>query len=135
MVAARFSRIAFLSLAALATAFSTEARADGESAVSVVKGQFTDRVEAGKPVGDSTALKDAGKATYWLDVSNTGKDPVQVTLVWTIDGKEASKQTLEVGHSPHWRTWGSWTIKNAHSVNVKVLDADGKSLHEDSLSL
>jgi hypothetical protein len=69
-----------------------------------------------------------------LDVSNA-KDATQITLVWTIDGKEAAKQTLDVGHSPHWRTWGSWSIKNAHKVEVKVTDADGTTLKEDTLTL
>src|SRR5262249_50559101 len=120
MASARFALAASLALVAaplfapplVSPAHAEGAQSPAEGSVSVVKGQFTDRVEAGKPVGDSSALKDAAKATYWLDVSNLGKDTVQLTLVWTIDGKEAAKQTLEVGHSPHWRTWGSWSIKN-----------------------
>ncbi len=110
------------------------AHADGGT-VSVVQSQFTDRVEASKPVGDASSLSGAAKATYWLDVSNAGKDSAQITLVWTIDGKEAAKQTLDVGHSSHWRTWGSWSIKNAHAVHVKVLDADGNALKEDDLKI
>jgi len=130
MAHARFALA--LSLPLLAIPFTAHAE-DGN--VSVVSAQFTDRVEASKPVGDASALNGAAKATYWLDVANAGKDPVQITVVWTIDGKEAAKQTLDVGHSPHWRTWASWSIKNAHAVNVKVLDADGKALHEDNLTL
>lgn len=131
MALARFSMIA-CSFALIALPLT--AHADG-GAVSVVQSQFTDKVESGKPVGDSSALKDAAKATYWLDVANSGKETATITIVWTVDGKESAKQTLDVGHSPHWRTWATASIKNAHAVNVKVLDADGNALKEDNLTL
>ncbi|WP_394831133.1 hypothetical protein LVJ94_31940 [Pendulispora rubella] len=108
------------------------AHADGT--VSVVSAQFTDRVEGGKPVGDAKAVAGARKVVYWIDAANTG-DPAQLTLVWTVDGKEVQRQSLDVGHSAHWHTWGSRPVAGAKSISVRVLDAAGTSLKEDSVSL
>jgi hypothetical protein len=58
----------------------------------------------------------------------------QITLLWKLDGVEARKQTLDVGRSPRWRTWGSWPTKKAHAIEVHVLDKDGRELKSDSLS-
>src|SRR5207302_5534286 len=70
------------------------AHADG---VTVVGGQFTDRVERSRPVGDAAALATARTAIYWVEVANPGA-PTQVTLVWKADGREVSRQALDVGH-------------------------------------
>ena len=130
----RASRFALASSFVL-TVLPLTAYADGSSAVSVVSAQFTDKVTASKPVGDASSLNGAATATYWLDMSNSAKETATITLVWTVDGKEAAKQTLDIGHSPHWRTWASCPIKNAHAVEVKVTDADGNALKTDTLTL
>jgi hypothetical protein len=96
--------------------------------------QFTDRVEHGNPGGDATALAAAGKAIYWMDVGNEG-DPAQITLVWKHDGVEVARQTLNVGHAPHWRTWGSHPRGTAHVIEVTVLEADGGILKTDSATI
>ena len=105
-----------------------------DDGVSVVRGQFTNKVEASKPVGDASTIASGQIATYWVEVSNPN-DATQITLVWKLDGVESGKQTLDVGRAPHWRTWGSWPTKKAHAVEVQVLDKDGRELQKETLSL
>ncbi|HEX7665700.1 MAG TPA: hypothetical protein VF407_14335 [Polyangiaceae bacterium] len=102
--------------------------------VSCVSGQFAGSIEGGKPQGDASAIASAHKATYFVDVSNPGA-PTQVTLVWKLDGKEVQRQSLDVGTSSHWHTWGSRPIGNAQTIDVELLDPSGASLKTDSLSL
>ena len=109
------------------------ARAD-DATVACVDGKFADHIENGQPTGDAKSIATAHKAVYWVDVANSG-DATQVTLVWSIDGKEVQRQSLDVGHSPHWRTWGSHPLSGAKTVAVQVLDSSGKSLKEDSIAL
>ncbi len=104
------------------------------SDVSCVSGQFADHVEGGKPQGDASAIAASHKATYFIDVSNPGA-PVQLTLVWKLDGKEVQRQSLDVGTSSHWHTWGSRPIGKAQTIDVELLDPSGASLKTDSLSL
>jgi hypothetical protein len=103
------------------------------SGVSVVAGQFGDHVDQGRATGDGAAIFAAKKAVYWVDIANAG-DATAVTLVWTLDGHEVQRQSLDVGHSGHWHTWGSRPLGNAKKVDVEVLDASGRSLKTDSLS-
>jgi hypothetical protein len=79
------------------------AHAEG-GAVSVADAKFADHIESGQPAGDAKGIAAAHKAIYWIDAANTG-DATQVTLVWTVDGKEVQRQSLDIGQSPHWRTW------------------------------
>ena len=102
--------------------------------VSCVSGQFASSVESGKPQGDSSAIASQHKATYFVDISNPGS-PTQVTLVWKLDGKEVQRQSLDVGTSPHWHTWGSRPLGKATQIDVEVLDPSGASLKTDSLTL
>jgi hypothetical protein len=123
----------FLALTTLVlTALPLTAFAD--DGVSVVRGQFTNKVEASQPVGDPTTVAAGQVATYWVEVCNP-KDATQITLVWKLDGAEAGKQTLDIGHAPHWRTWGSWPTKKAHTIEVQVLDKDGKEIQKDTLAI
>jgi hypothetical protein len=108
------------------------ARADDTAAVS--DGKFADHLESGQRAGDAKGIAAAHNAIYWVDVANSG-DATQLTLVWTLDGKKVQRQSLDVGHSPHWRTWDSRPIGSAKTVAVQVLDSAGKSLKEDSVSL
>jgi hypothetical protein len=71
---------------------------------------------------------------YWIDVANAG-GPTQVTLVWILDGKEVERQSLDVGHTSHWRTWGGRRVGGAHKIDVQVVDTSGRSLKEDSVAL
>ena len=58
-----------------------------------------------------------------------------VTLVWSFDGRQVARQSLDVGRSPHWRTWGFLPRRAAgHTVEVTVLDASGATLHADRLA-
>jgi hypothetical protein len=45
------------------------------------------------------------------------------------------RQTLDVGRSVHWRTWGAHTVDGAREIDVQVLDAAGRSLKADSVTL
>jgi hypothetical protein len=109
------------------------ADADATPSVSCVSGQFGDHVDQGRATGDSSAIFAAKKAVYWVDISNPG-EPTAVTLVWTLDGHEVQRQSLDVGRSPHWHTWGTRPLGGAHKVDVEVLDAAGHSLKTDSLT-
>jgi hypothetical protein len=108
--------------------------APAPSAVTCVDGRFGDHVEKGHAEGDAKAIVAANKAVYSVDVANTG-DAAQVTLVWSVDGKEVQRQSLDVGHAPHWRTWGWRPVGHAKSIEVRVLDAAGAELRKDSLDL
>jgi hypothetical protein len=110
------------------------AAADDTPAVSVVRGQFTDKVENHLPVGDASALATGKLATYWVEVNNPG-EATAVTLVWKLDGHEAARQTLDVGRAPHWRTWGMCGTQKAHTIEVEVLDKDGHSIKTDSTTV
>jgi hypothetical protein len=125
------SVLSTLSLVAFALV-PTLALADGGS-VSVVGGKFGDHVEQGHAVGDASSVFAAKKAVYAVDLANDG-EATQVTLVWSVDGKEVQRQSLDIGRAPHWHTWGMRPIGGATKVDVQVLDAAGKMLKEDSLS-
>jgi hypothetical protein len=124
-------KLSLLSIAALIL-LPTVAYADGGT-VTCVEGKFGDHVEEGRPVGDSGSVFTAKKAVYWVDMANDG-EASQVTLVWSVDGKEVQRQSLDVGRSPHWHTWGSRPLGEGKKVDVQVLDAAGKVLKEDSVS-
>jgi hypothetical protein len=114
---------------------ASSAFADDAAAISVVDAKFADHVEAGKPAGDAKSIATAHKAIYWVDAANAG-EAAQLTLVWKIDDKEVQRQSLDVGRSPHWHTWGSRPLPaGAKTVSVQVLDAAGKSLKEDAITL
>ncbi len=137
------SAVAFSLAAALAFAPSlaladANAPVDAGSAaspqlVSCVSGQFGDHVDDGHAAGDAAAIFAAKKAVYWVDMANAG-EATQVTLVWTLDGHEVQRQSLDVGRSPHWHTWGIRPLGNARKVDVEVLDASGRSLRTDTVS-
>jgi hypothetical protein len=129
------SRFFAAGLVALATAsLPIVANAQEGAAVSIVQAQFTDKIESHKPVGDASELKSGQVVTYWVEVSNPN-EAQPITLVWKLDGVEVGKQTLDVGHAPHWRTWGSFPSRKAHAIEVRVLDKDGHELHADTLNL
>jgi hypothetical protein len=118
-----------------AVAHAEDAPAPSPSAaVSCVDGRFGDHVEKGRAEGDAKGIVTANKAVYSVDVANTG-EPTQVTLVWSIDGKEVQRQSLDVGHAPHWRTWGWRPAGHAKSIEVRVLDSAGAELRKDSITL
>jgi hypothetical protein len=114
------------------TAIPIYAQAE-EQSLSAFAAQFTNKVEASKPVGDASTIQSGQVATYYVEVNNPNA-PTQITLVWKLDGAEAGKQTLDIGRSPRWRTWGSWPTRKAGTIEVHVLDKDGHELRSDSLS-
>jgi hypothetical protein len=116
-----------LSLVSAVLLSSATAWCDG---VSVVRGQFTDRVVGGRPQGDAAAAAATREVTYWMEVANTGA-PAAVTVVWKVGGREVRRQSLDVGRAPRWRTWAAFRRNGANAVEVEVLDAAGASLHTD----
>jgi hypothetical protein len=108
--------------------------ASDDAVLACVDGKFADHIERGQPSGDARGIAAAHKAIYWVDLANRGQ-PTQVTLVWTIDGREVQRQTLNVGHGPHWRTWGVRAVGEAREIGVRILDAAGNPLKEDSVTL
>lgn len=121
------------SLVSVASAVVLCASAAWSDGLSVVRGQFTDRVEGGRPQGDAAAAATVRDVVYWMEVNNTGAAS-QVTLVWKVNGHEVRRQSLDVGHAPRWRTWGTFRRNGATSVEVDVLDPAGASLHTDRWS-
>jgi hypothetical protein len=101
--------------------------------VRCVSGTFGDHVLAGRAAGDPAGIFSAKKAVYDVDIANAG-DATTVTLVWTLDGHEVQRQTLDVGRSAHWHTWGMRPIGGAKKIDVEVLDASGHSLKTDSVT-
>ena len=101
------------------------------SSITIVRSQFTDRIERSNPVGDGAALWAVPNAIYWMDVDNPGEGTT-LTLVWKLDGKEAGRQALHVGKALNWRTWGAHARRGASLVEVDVLDSYGHTLRTDS---
>jgi hypothetical protein len=108
-------------LAAALLLLPAVAHADGASSLSVVDSQFTDKVEH-------------ARVTYRVAVKND-KTPTSITLVWKLDGKEAGRQSLDIGTSPAWKTWGTHWVGGAKAVEVDVLDATGATVKTDTLEL
>jgi hypothetical protein len=109
------------------------AHADTTGDVEVVRSQFTDKVESSNPVAAADQLSSATRVAYWVSVKNT-KEPTTITLVWKLDGQEAGRQTLDVGTSPSWKTWGMHARGAAKSIEVDVLDKSGTQIKTDTLS-
>jgi len=134
-----FVRICFYTMAAVTLVASAASADDTTPAapsgdVSVVHSQFTDKVEQSKPVAGADQLAQAKSVTYWVEVKNA-KEATQVVLVWKLDGHEALRQTLDIGTSPGWKTWGSAATRGAKSIEVDVLDKSGATLKVDTLTL
>jgi hypothetical protein len=101
--------------------------------VRFVRGQFTDRVERGQPSGDAAAARSTGRITYWFVIGNSGP-ATQVTVVWRVNGNVSRRQTLDVGSTPRWRTWASHRAGRTAQVAVEILDAEGHSVHTETLA-
>jgi hypothetical protein len=112
--------------------FSSLANAD-DANVEVVRSQFTDKVEQSNPVAGQDQLAQATRVTYWVAVKNANQ-PTTITLVWKLDGKESGRQSLDVGTSPQWKTWGAHARFGAKSIEVDVLDASGATIKTDTLA-
>jgi hypothetical protein len=110
------------------------ALAEETASLSIVRSQFTDKVDNRLPQGDVSSLAQGKPATYWVELNNPGEG-TEVTLVWKLDGREAARQSLDVGRSPHWRTWGACATERAHTIAVEVLDKEGHALKTDSANL
>jgi hypothetical protein len=119
--------------AVLMNAFSAHAD-EPAGGVSIVRGAFTDRVENRLPATETPAFAHDAFATYWVEVDNPG-DATEVTLVWKLDGKEILRQALDVGHAPRWRTWGACGTQKAKTIEVELLDKEGRSLKTDSATV
>ncbi len=113
--------------------FATAAHADATpSDVSVVRSQFTDKIEQSNPVAGADQLASASSVTYWVAIRNM-KEPTTITLVWKLDGHESGRQTLDVGISPSWKTWGAHGRFGAKTIEVDVLDKSGATINTDTL--
>jgi hypothetical protein len=126
------SLLAAVIVTASAGALADTTSAGGSASVQVVRSQFTDKVEHSDPVDGPDQLAQAPQVTYWLAVKND-KAPTTVTLVWKLDGKESGRQSLDVGTSPAWKTWGTHARSGAKSIEVDVLDANGGTIKTDTL--
>ncbi len=124
----------FLSVfAALVVAVLSLIPASALAEVRFVRGQFTDRVERGQPTGDAAAARSTGRITYWFVIGNSGP-ATQVTVVWRVNGSVSRRQTLDVGSTPRWRTWASHRAGRTAQVAVEILDAEGHSVHTETLA-
>jgi hypothetical protein len=126
-----YASLLALAIAAFAPSIAHADTTTGE--VEVVNSQFTDKVESSNPVASQDQLSSATRVTYWVAVKNT-KEPTTITLVWKLDGQEAGRQTLDIGTSPSWKTWGAHARGNAKSIEVDVLDKSGTQVKTETLS-
>jgi hypothetical protein len=118
---------------AIAAFAPSVAHADTTGDVEVVRSQFTDKVESSNPVAGADQLSQATRVTYWVAVKNQ-KEATTITLVWKLDGQEAGRQSLDIGTSPSWKTWGTHARGSAKSIEVDVLDKSGNQIKTDTLS-
>ncbi len=65
---------------------------------------------------------------------NNRDAPTEVTLVWRINGNVARRQSIDIGSTHRWRTWGSHRAGRSAQVSVEILDAGGRSLHTETLA-
>jgi hypothetical protein len=107
--------------------------APAEAAISVVRGQFAERVERGQPIGDGPSARATGTVVYFLVVNNSGP-PADLTIEWSVNGHSVQRQTLNIGSAPRWRTWASRRVSRTGSVSIKVFDAAGTMIHEAQLA-
>jgi hypothetical protein len=115
---------AFLS----ATALATTSFADPP----VVRGQFTDRVEHGRPVGDANAAAQGRQIWYWIELDNHDLREITLTLVWRADGHEVFRQHIVTRGRA---TWAFYPRRHIHTIAVSVLDATGHQVHTDEATL
>ena len=95
-----------------------------EGTLIVSKLVFSRGVENRLPVEQDFAPTADGRRIYaYLELFNKG-EPRQITLSWLRDGKPFHFVTLDVGHSPRWRTWAYLTLGEAKagawSVEVRT---------------
>ncbi len=121
--------VAFVAVATAAHADPVASTAD----VEVVRSQFTDKIESSNPVAGAAELSAATRVTYWVAVKNP-KEATTITLVWKLDGHEATRQSLDVGTSTSWKTWGSQARLGAKSIEVDILDKSGATIKTDTLA-
>lgn len=126
------SFVAF-SFAAVLAAVVSLVPASALAELRFVRGQFTDRVDRGQPVGDAAAARSSGRITYWFVIGNSGP-ATNVTVVWRINGNVARRQSLDIGSTPRWRTWASHRAGRSAQVVVEILDAEGHQVHTETLA-
>ncbi|MDP3278155.1 MAG: DUF2914 domain-containing protein [Deltaproteobacteria bacterium] len=124
------------SVAALAFLLIVSLSPSASAAVRIVRGQFAGSIEAGRPVGDVAAAgasrATTGMISYFVVASNSGALET-LTLEWSVNGRVVRSQTLDVGRAPRWRTWGMHRVGRSGAVSIRVLDAAGTVLHQDTL--
>lgn len=92
-----------------------------EGALVVSRLVFARGVEDRQPVEQDFAPRADGRRIYaYLELLNKGEQR-ELTLSWVRAGKTFHTVTLDVGRSPHWRTWayltlserlaGPWTVE------------------------
>jgi len=70
-----------------------------------------------------------GQVFAWMNARNSG-EPSEVTVIWSLDGRERSRYTAKIGQSPRWRTWSRITLRDRSrgAWTVTVLDQSGETL-------
>ena len=65
----------------------------------------------------------------WASVRNQHSEPTELTVVWRYNGKELTRQTMDVGVSRRWRSWARRRInpKRSGEWSCEILDAQGES--------
>ena len=91
---------------------------------------FARAVKDRKPVEPDFAPRADGRRIYaYLELFNKGEQRA-LTLSWIRAGKTYHTVTLDVGRSPHWRTWAYLTLSERLTGpwTVQVADEDGSLL-------
>lgn len=115
---------------AMMTTFSS---ASALAEVRFVRGQFAERVERGQPIGDGVSARASGQVAYFLVCNNNGAQE-DVTIEWIVNGRSVQRQMLSIGHAPRWRTWATRRVGRAAQVAVKITNAAGTVIHEETLT-
>jgi hypothetical protein len=80
------------------------------------------------PTGTDAPFTADGERLYvYLEVDNPGAETVYTVRWHQLDNDRHFTQTIEVGHSPRWRTWvyHSMTASHAGQWEVEVVAPDG----------
>ncbi len=105
--------------------------ADG---VTFVRGAFAAGSERDAAT-DEPSLRAARRIFYNFELNNPGA-PTTVNVRWTYDGRALPPQSLDVGHSAHWRLWTIIPRRAVgHTIEVTISDTAGASLHTERLEL
>jgi hypothetical protein len=88
-------------------------------------------VEASEPVGAAETFPASTEKVYcFVEAAQIPKD-MEISFVWSHNGKELLKTALPLKAGPRWRTYANKNLRGLKGEwKVEIKDPDGKTLKE-----